>query len=37
MVTAMLNPLKNSGIRDNHRRDVSVDFIQMKSSTSHAD
>jgi hypothetical protein len=37
MVTAMPNPLKNSGIRDNNRRDVSADFIQTKSSTSHAD
>jgi hypothetical protein len=37
MATAMPNPLKNSGIRDNHRRNVGADFFQTKSSTSHAD
>jgi hypothetical protein len=37
MATAMPNPLKNSGIRDNPRRDVGADFFQTKSSTSHAD
>jgi hypothetical protein len=37
MASAMPNPLNNSGIRDNHRRDVGADFFQTKSSTSHAD
>jgi hypothetical protein len=33
----MPNPLNNSGIRDNARRDVGADFFQTKFSTSHAD
>jgi hypothetical protein len=37
IASAMPNSQKNSGIRDNHRRDDGADFFQTKHSTSHAD